>query len=74
MTRTSLALVDDEGFPPRDLLKYGSEVARIRDRLIGGDENVILQLCIPGFRFIVCQLVPPHNLATLGFAVVGNHS
>jgi len=71
---TSLAFIDDQGLPPRDLLENSTKVARVRDGLVGGDENVILEFCIPSFRFIVRQLIPPHNLATLGFAVVGDHS
>ena len=72
--RTPLAFINDQGLPPRDLLKDRSKIPRVRDGLVGGDENVILQFCKPGFRFIMHQLIPPHNLATLGLAVVGNHS
>ena len=70
---TSLAFINDQGFPPRDLLENRTKVARVRDGLVGGNENVILQLCVPRFYFVVHQLILPYNLVTLGFAVVGNH-
>ena len=70
----SLAFINDQGFPLRDLLENRTKVTRVHDGLVGGNENVILQLCIPSFCFVVHQLIPLHNLATLGFAVVGDHS
>ena len=70
---TSLAFINDQGFPPRDLFEDRSKVARVCDRLVGGDENVVLEFCIPRFRLVMRQLVPPDNLATFCFAVVGDH-
>jgi len=71
---TSLAFIDNQGLPPWDLLEDRTEVARIRDGLVGGNENVKLQFCVSSFYFVMRQLIPPHNLATLGFAIVGDHS
>lgn len=71
--RTSLALINDQGFPTWGLLEDRAKVARVRDSFVGGNEDVILHVRVPGFRYIVGQLVPPHNLATLGFAIVGDH-
>ena len=69
-THTSLAFVDDQSLPPRDLLEDGTKVACVRDGFVGGDENMTLQFREPSFGFVMGQLIPPHNFATLSFAVV----
>jgi len=67
---TSLTLINNQCLPTRNTIEHQSELLRIGERLVGGDENMVFGTSGTTFDMVVGQLEVPDDFATPGPPIV----